>query len=660
MAMLADTAGASPGPEARAGEPIKRSDRTLQIRRLLTFVLAAGLVLTYALRGGGSYDIVVFEQHGLVLWVLLAIGIASGLLPRARPSRGQLLLLGALAAYAGWTALSLSWTSSSELTFEEVCRTLDYLGLVAFVGAVLDRSIWRAAAAGIGFGALLVCVIAVGSRLAPSVFGTDHVDAVLHSDRLSFPFGYWNAVAAWGAMCTAIGLAWSVHDAARTRRAVALALVPVAGVTTYLTYSRGGVAGTVLALLAVIALSRSRLTALVHAAFAAGGTALTIVAVRGAPQIAHATGTRGAGTVMLVLGFAAAGCAAVAVLTHTTRLSERRLPRSWVRVPAIVGGLAVLVVAVAFGPHLASRAWHSFTRAPPAQSAADPTARLASLSGTRYPVWKSALKAFDAHPVTGLGAGTFVFWWNQHGTTSESLRDVHNIWLQNLAELGVPGLLLIVAVAATSVGLALAVRRRVRRTTSAGAAAALTAALLVYLLQATVDWMWESTAVTVLALSGVAILGARLGEGRPTLGLSVRAPLALLAALASIAQLPGLLSNTDIRHSQAASRAGNAALALAWAQDAVRAEPWSASAYEQRGLVLESTGALAQAAADLRRAIVDEPLNYTHWLVLARIETESGRIATAQRDYDRARQLAPHAEVFTLAPYFKGAPRPAS
>ncbi len=47
--------------------------------------------------------------------------------------------------------------------------------------------------------------MAVGTRLAPSVFGVDHVDQALHSDRLSYPFGYWNAVAAWGAMCIALG-----------------------------------------------------------------------------------------------------------------------------------------------------------------------------------------------------------------------------------------------------------------------------------------------------------------------------------------------------------------------------------------------------------------------------------------------------------------------
>src|SRR5205807_2695281 len=163
---------------------------------------------------------------------------------------------------------------------------------------MLDRESWRPAAAGLGFGGMLVCVIAVGSRLAPSVFGVDHVDAVVHTDRLAYPFGYWNAVTAWGAMCVALGLTWSAHDVSRGRRAIALGLVPVAATMTYLTYSRAGIAGTALAVILSIGLSRNRITVVVHCMAAIAGSAVAILAVRGEPQIAHATGTGGAGGVI--------------------------------------------------------------------------------------------------------------------------------------------------------------------------------------------------------------------------------------------------------------------------------------------------------------------------------------------------------------------------
>ena len=620
----------------------------------LVFAGAVALVLMYALRGGGSYDLVAFEENGLVVWWLLAVGLAFGLLPRARASRGALLMMAALAGYAAWTALSLTWTDSYELTFKEVARVLAYLGLIALICSTVDRQTWRAAAAGLGIGAFLVCAVAVGSRLAPALFGRDHVDALLHINRLSVPFGYWNAVAAWGAMATALGLSWSAHDHSRVQRAVALAFVPVAALTTYLTYSRAGVAGTALAVLAVLAMSRNRITVIIHAAVAALGIGLSIAAVRAASEIAQGTGTRGASTVLGVLVLASAACVVTAVLTNVAGVDRWRVPLRVGRPLAAGAAVICVVCAVVFGPSVVSKVWESFTRVQPTQTSANPTTRLTSLSGTRYPLWKVVLKAFDAHPLDGIGAGTTEFWWNEHATNDEFVRDAHSIWLQNLEELGAPGLLLIVAVAGSALGLGIAVRRRVRRTASAGAAAAFVAAFLVYLLHASVDWMWESTAVTALALAGIAVLGTRLGgASRTRLGgasVRLRAParlvLVLIALAAGVVQLPGLLSTAAIRHSQAAESARQANVALGWAQNAVDAEPWSASAYEQLGLVLESAGQLPAASRDLQRAISREPQNYEHWLVLARIETELGRLGQAVRDYDRARQLRPRASIF--------------
>jgi len=627
--------------------------RSVQLAQALSFLAAAGVVLIYALRGGGSYDLVSFEEQGLVIWWILAAGIALGLLPRRRPSRTALLLLGALAAYAGWIALSLLWTQSAELTTEELARALDYLGLVALALCVLDRDTWRPAAAGLGFGALVVCVIALGSRLAPAAFGTDEVAAFLHSSRLSYPFGYWNAIAACGAMCTTLGLAWSAHDPSRARRAVALALVPVAATMTYVTYSRAGAYGTGIGVIAVIALSRNRITTALHAVIAAAGAGLAIVAVRGAPQIVNATGTRGAGAVAGALVFAAALCAATAISTRLAGVDRSRVPPGVRRPLAVASALAVLAAGGAVGPRIASRAWHSFKRVPAGSTSTDPATRLTSLSGARYQIWRSAIKAFDAHPVGGTGAGTFEYWWNQHGTEGEFIRDAHNLWVENMAELGLPGLLLIVAVAASAVGVAVAARLRARRSASAGAAAAFAAVMIVYLVHATVDWMWESTAVTVLAFGGVAVIGARLSGRRVRLRLIARAGLVVVAATAAAVQLPGLMSSLDIRRSQAAQRDGDTSAALALSRDAVSAEPWSASAHEQQALALEASDSLQQAKHQETLAISDESTNYAHWLIRARIKTELGELGAAARDYERAHSLRPRAFVFLLAPSFR-------
>jgi len=634
-----------PGSKSRR----RRADRSTTAGSAIAFTAAFGLVLAYALRGG-SYDIVAFEEYGLLIWWLLAVGIALGVLPRVRPARAVLLLCGAMLAYAAWTALSLIWTQSSELTTEEIARSLDYLGLLLLLGLLVGRSTWRAAAAGLGFGALVVCVLALASRLDPAEFPVDLVAITFKTDRLSYPFGYWNALAAWGAMSTTIAIAWSAHDTSRLRRAVALALVPAAVTATYLTYSRAGALGIGLGLVTVFAVTRNRLTLVAHTAVAAAGAAIAIIAVRAAPQIALETGDRGSSTVAAAVVGASIAAFAAAWLTGRLGIDSRRLPRRVARSVLLAFSGAALVAAVIAGPKLISHAWHSFTSLGTVPAASDPAARLLSLSGTRYEVWQSALAAFDAHPLDGTGAGTFEFWWNSHPRDAEFVRNAHNLWLQNMADLGLPGLLLIVGVAIAAIAVAVSVRRRARRSTSAGVSTAFLAAFVVFLFHASVDWIWESTAITVLALAGVAVIGGRLAGRPPRLSWWARAIFVALAVGAGVVQLPGLLSTTEIRRSQAAERARNGNLALSWANAAVAAEPWSASAYEQRGLVLEAAGRFNAAAVALRQAISDEPTNYVHWLDLARVETERGQIAAALVDYTRAHRLRPDSVAFELPP----------
>jgi tetratricopeptide (TPR) repeat protein len=126
------------------------------------------------------------------------------------------------------------------------------------------------------------------------------------------------------------------------------------------------------------------------------------------------------------------------------------------------------------------------------------------------------------------------------------------------------------------------------------------------------------------------------------------------AACAALIQVPALVSTAAIRRSQAAERSRNAALAYSWANSAVGAEPWAASPYEQRALVLESAGRFSSAALDLRRAIAREPDNFAHWVLLSRVETELGHVDAAARDYLHARELR-HASLF-YAMSFGGQP----
>lgn len=618
--------------------------------RICAFLGGLGLVLLFALRGSGSYDLVVRQEYGLVIWWVIAVGVGIGLLPRARLATPARVLLGALVAYALWTALSLTWTESSERTFTELARTLDYLGVVLLLGLVVDRRTWRSAAAGLGAGALTVCLLALVSRLAPSAFPTDWAAQTFRADRLDYPFGYWNAIGAWAAMSAALALARSVHETSRPIRALSLGLVPVACVVAYLTYSRTAVAAVALALVLVLAMSRNRGTALIHAAAAAAGTGLAILAIRGAPQIANATGTAGVGPVVGALVFALGLGAVVAVLTAIRRTDDWRLSPRIGRPLGAAAAVMVILAAGVYGPHLASRAWHSFRNTGVTNAGASNTSRLTNLSGTRYNLWSVALDGFTAHPSSGVGAGSYQLLWNRRQADTESVRNAHSLWLENMAELGIPGLALILILCGSALTVAIVARRRSNRRITAGASTALLCVFAVYLLSASVDWMWQSTAVTVFALAGVAVLAARLSGPRPAWRRPVRAGITALALVAGLVQIPGLISTIELRRSQAAARGGDPAQALAWANEAVGAEPWAASPYEQRALVLESDGQLASAAANERQAVTREPTNYVHWLLLSRIETERGRYTLALADYERARRLGRLASVFDLRP----------
>jgi O-antigen ligase len=414
----------------------------------------------------------------------------------------------------------------------------------------------------------------------------------------------------------------------------------------YLTYTRAGVAGAAIAVVAAIGLSRHRWTATIHAALAGFGTALAIDVIRSHPQIAHGTGSRGAGAVLAVLVFACVLCILGVWLCTIIGTDRWRLSKTGFKLFGTACTIVVLLLAAAFGPHLAKHAWHQFRNPslPPAGS--NPTQRLTTLSGTRYNLWAVAVDAFTAYPLTGTGAGTYEFWWNRHQRDSEFVLNAHSLWFENMAELGAPGLLAIIAFAAGALALLAVVRRRAGRRTSTAASTAAVAAFIVFLVQASVDWMWQSTAVTVLALAALASASARLSTGSLRLRVPARALLAAAAVLAAAVQIPGLESTLETRRSQAAERAGNGALAIAWAKAAVSSEPWAASPYDQEALVLESAGRLQQAVVELRHATAKEPDNYAHWLLLARVQTERGRLSAAARDYARARSLGTKGEVF--------------
>jgi hypothetical protein len=614
------------------------------VRGAVAFSATAAAVTYYALRGG-SYDIVVRQEQAIVVWLVVGLGFALGLLPRARPTRLALVPLAAFALLAAWTALSFSWGASDERTLAELTRVLHFAGLLVLVWAAVAPAEWRAAAGGLAAAAMLVCALAVASRLAPDTFPKDEVARAFDTDRLNYPFNYWNAVAAWGVMATAMALAWSTHARTLAVRAAAAALIPVCGVTVYLAYSRAGAAGGALGVVAVLALARNRWTVALQALAGIAATAIAIVEIRSHDEIADATGNAGAGDVLLVLVVAMIISVAAVVATRLTGLDRLRMPRM---VSALAAGAAIVavgVVALTVARDQIEKGWDEFrgSEASDARSAPsdDPAARLTSLRGTRYPIWRSALRAYESDPLKGIGAGGFEFWWNRDGKGEEFIQDAHSLYLEKLAELGIPGLVLVLAIVLGLLAAAVRARMRLDDPAEIGAATAGIAAFVAYLFHTGVDWMWEVTAVTALALAAIAVAAIpRFGPPAAS-RLPLRVAVPVVAAIALFAQVPGLVSTSKVRDSREAFESGRTAEALSNAGEAIAAEPWGSTPYVQRALVEEATGELRAAQVDLRRAIERSRLDWRPWLLLARVEAKRGNVERALTAYRTARRLRP-------------------
>ena len=604
-------------------------------------MLALGLFA--AALEGGAYAVIVRSEAFVLLWWTLVLALAFTLLPRARGTRTMTISLVAWIFLAGWIALSLLWTESRERTFIELARVLGFAGVVLAVGVSFRGDEWRLAVAAVTAAAVGVCALAMTSRLAPGLFDNPLSSAGLLR-RLAFPLNYWNALGCWSAMTAALSLAWSAHARSWPVRGAALAGVCLAASVVYLTYARSGTAGVVIGVVAVVGLSRHRWLAAAHALVALTGAGIIVLAVRAAPEISRGTGGDGGGTVAMIAGLVFLACPLAALLTRRAGLETRRMAPRNARVAIIVAGVLALLAAGAVGPALASRAWESFHRPTPSLTG-DPVQRFATLGGTRSALWSAALQAFADHPLGGTGA--------RH--------------LRVRLEPGpAPGLL----TSAT----------RTRSTSRAWASSACPER----------SWFSRCSAACSPPPSGPRC-ASRTPQaprpGPPPRCSSTASPRASTGCGSrprsppwrsrSVAWRPrrepgppdpwapaAASPRRSSRCSPSAcscpsspppSRCGRASGRHEPATSTRRCPPrpprcWSRPgarpATAQRAVVLERLGLGARAAADARRAADREPTNWEHWVVLARIEAERGRIGPAVAAARRAAALNPRAPLF--------------
>ncbi len=422
---------------------------------IATLLLAALIcAVTFYSKGGLTLETVTTTEMVLTIGsgVLLA---AAALVARAdTPLYGlwpALLLL----AFALLTGLSILWSVQPDASWRDANRLLAYAAVFAAAIALarLGPRHWPALLGGVALSSVVICGYALLAKSMPGQFSEAN-----HYARLYEPFGYWNALgltAAMGAVCCV----WL--GARRAGHALLSALAyPALGVlllTLLLAYSRGALAALAIGLVLWFCLVPLRLrgaAVLLCAGACAGAIAAWdfhdhALSSEGVPIAEAASGGHelGALVIVMILALSAAG---VAITFATGRSAPTALVRRRAGF-ALIGAIGVCVLAV-LGALAASHRGFEGTISHDLHTLTDTHAkvpntpgRLTAIASVRAQYWDEALKVFTHHVPVGVGASGYEVARLRYRTGPLPVKHAHGFVVQTLADLGIAGLVLALA-----------------------------------------------------------------------------------------------------------------------------------------------------------------------------------------------------------------------
>jgi hypothetical protein len=601
--------------------------------------------------GGFSPDLI--AGAAIAIWWVVIVGLLARWWRTEKVSHDAVIVSALFAGLGIWALLSLTWAGDSGRAFVEVVRIAAYLGLFVLTVLALTVTSARRILTGLAVGLLIVAGAALATRFFPGLGGEDQeLFAALPAaaGRLSYPVGYWNGLAACMAALVVL-LGWFGATAGTRRwRSLAVGLLPLPLLAIYITSSRGGYGAAAIGLLVLLAFVPERVRLLGGAlAGIAGAAALSAIA-SASPDLVNGLDTDSARGAGLVLGLATIGvCVAVGWLRFSLepRLDALRVPRLGRKAVAAVLVVAAAAAVIALDP---IERLEEFVDAPTdVASGGDARAGLTRAgSSGRYQFWETGLDAFASDPLTGIGAGNYELYWNQHGSLPLVVNDAHSLYVETLAELGLVGAALLLAIL---VALFLATRAAVRGG-GTRLAALLAAVVATGLFSAALDWTWELPAAFVpliiaaaaLTQAGAARAAAAEPPSRPTwradrFGLGI----ATVAAAWAGIWVSGMLLLTEVKldDSREAVARGDLDAAVQDALDAAAVQPWSPEPPLQEAQVELLRGNVDAARLAVADAMERAPGDYRPWLVAARIEQHAGDEVAYLEAFTRAAELAP-------------------
>ena len=650
-------------------------------------------LLAFYTRGGLNLETLTNVELGITLGA--AVVLAAGVLVIRPPVRAYgawpaVLLL----AFALLSGVSLVWSVQPDGSWRDAGRLLCYATFFAAV-VVLVRVMprrWPSLLGGITLASVVICGYALVTKSLPDHFAQANLFA-----RIYEPYGYWNALGLTAAM-GAIGCVWL--GARRAGHAVLNALAyPAMGVlllTLLLAYSRGALVALLAALVLWFCLVPLRLrgaAVLIAGAVAAGAIAAWDFSNHALSSekvpIAEATSAGhelGALVIAMVVLLTALGAGAT-FATGRRAPSARTRRRAGLALAALLG-----VLVIAFAGALAmsrrgftgtiSHAFHSLTNTH--ATVPNTPGRLTAIASVRAQYWNEALKVFKAHPALGAGAGGYEVARLRYRTGPLPVKHAHGFVVQTMADLGIVGLLLALALLGTWMAAAgrpthpFNRRWRSWRELRAGARPAweplpsgalrrygperigmlsMLCMVVLFGIHSAIDWTWYVPGVAVAALACAAWLagrgplpataGASAGaapNGRPSLsraGLreALGRPSALrIASAAAIVAGAVLIAWTqwqpqrseEARESALGLLASNPRAATEAAQSAVSRDPLSVEALFALADVQAARGGRGDARATLQRAVRLQPSNPRTWIELGEFDLVDRPAASVQ------------------------------
>lgn len=681
-------------PSRPVGTPRRRGatpGATLAVAGVLCFV-------TFVAGGGLNLSPMTTVEMALTIASGAIVAGAVLLAPAGAPTYG-LWSVGLLLAFTALTGLSVVWSVAPDNSWQDAGRMLAYSGVFAAAVALVRVAPggWRALLGGTILAAVAVCGYALLTKALP-----DRLDATDTYARLHEPYGYWNAIGLTAAM-GAIGCLWL--GARRAGHALLSALAyPAMGlmlVTLMLAYSRGALAALAVGVIAWLCLVPLRLR---------GARVLIVGGIGAAPVVAwdftrHALSSDGIALAARTTAGHQLGVLIAAMLVVLSIagiaigfFGDRRAPSATTRRGVSVALIALLVLAAIalVGGLAASRRGLTGTISHDLSSLTNPNARvpntpgrLTAISSVRARYWNEALKAFKAHPGLGVGAAGFQTARLRYRTETLDVKHAHGYIVQTLADLGLVGLAITLALLAAWMAAAgrathpldrrWKLRRARRRVSIAWRNAPLSytperigmltmlCVAVVFGVHSFADWTWYVPGDACVALL---CAGWLAGRGPLPVGNLSAAAGTLAAAVAAPADDEGETQGSSADGLRRAADAGDqrpspagsgparwrlpsatelgpvrigvavaivaGALLAAWTQ-------WqpqrSADASEQAEVLLASNSVAARAAA--RAGVERDPLSAVALFRLAAVEHATGENALSRATLQKAVKLQP-------------------